>query len=140
MNSLKKHILIADSDERVLIQLEKLLEDEGFETTTASTTTETMNLLRKSHFDLLLVADHPPEINCERVLREFRPGEEAVPLLVLENLPRHPFAGAYLINLGARKIVHKWRLREVRDAVQGLIATGFGNAAKSAVAAGLKVG
>lgn len=122
MNNERKHILIADSDELALIKLEQMLEDDGFETTTAWTTTETVNLIKSGKFDLLLIADHPPELNCELVLKTIRSEGGKTPLLVLENKPRHPFSEGFLINLGARQIVHKWQIGEVRQAVEGMLA------------------
>jgi DNA-binding response OmpR family regulator len=124
MASVKKHILIADSDEQALIALERLLENEGFETTTAWSTNETMDLLGRDAFDLLLVADHPPELNCETVLRKTLEKWPLVPTVVLENKPRHPFAEPYLMNLGAAKIVHKWQAQEVKDTVTGMLGSG----------------
>ncbi|HWR16245.1 MAG TPA: response regulator [Terriglobales bacterium] len=126
MNLGKKHVLIADSDERALIALEHLLEDEGFDTTTAWSTSETVDLLEKKSFDLMLVADHPPELNCEAVLRKAKSEGRHVPLLVLENKPRHPFAEPYLMTLGARKIVHKWKAEEVKKAVTGTLNSSRG--------------
>lgn len=120
----RKHILIADNDELALIKLERMLEDDGFDTTTAWTTSETVDLLTKGKFDLLLVADHPPELDCELVLRRVRSGGSNVPLLVLENKPRHPFSGPFLLELGARQIVHKWQIGEVKQAVEGTLAQG----------------
>ena len=53
MNIQRKHILIADSDEQSLIELERLLQDEGFETTTAWNTSDTVELLHRGQFDLV---------------------------------------------------------------------------------------
>jgi DNA-binding response OmpR family regulator len=133
MAGVKKHILIADSDEQTLIELERLLQDEGFETTTAWTTSETVDLLTNEQFDLLLVADHPPELNCEQVLRRRHAGGAKVPLVVLETEPRHPFAEPYLVTLGADSFVQKWRTGDVKSVVLGILNLGSG-ASKSAVA------
>jgi DNA-binding response OmpR family regulator len=140
MNSVRKHILIADSDELVLIHLERMLQDDGFETTTAWTTSQTVELIGKQQFDLLLVADHPPELNCETVLRQTRSQGGKVPLVVLENSPRHPFAEPFLMNLGASRIVHKWQPGAVKEAVQGMLVPGAGVVAQSAVAGAPKLG
>jgi DNA-binding response OmpR family regulator len=139
MNSARKHILIADSDERALIELERLLQDEGFETTTAWSTSDTVELLTNKQFDLLLVADHPPELNCEQVLRRRREAGAQVPLIVLETKPRHPFAEPYLVTLGASNFVQKWQKGDVKSMVHGML--GFGVvASKSAVAGTMKLG
>jgi DNA-binding response OmpR family regulator len=133
VSSSRKHILIADSDEQILIELERLLQDEGFETTTAWSTSATVELLTNGKFDLLLVADHPPELNCEQVLRLRRQSGAQAPLVVLETGPRHPFAEPYLITLGASSFVHKWRQGDVKNVVLGILSDGP-SATKSAVA------
>lgn len=133
MNALRKHILIADCDEETLIELERLLQDEGFETTTAWSTPVALELVTKGQFDLLLVADHPPELNCEQVLRLKRQFGTKTPLVVLETGPRHPFAEPYLFTLGASKIVHKKHGAEVKNVVLGMLGDGP-SASKSAVA------
>jgi DNA-binding response OmpR family regulator len=139
MNAAKKHILIADSDEQALIALEHLLENQGFDTITAWTTNQAMDFLQHDKFDLLLVADHPPEVNCELVLRKTRQ-ESQTPLVVLENLPRHPFAEPYLMTLGATKIVHKWQHDEVRSTVAGMLNPSTAISVKSGVASAANLG
>jgi DNA-binding response OmpR family regulator len=139
MKAPKKHILIADSDEQALIELEQLLEDEGFETTTAWSTSDMVNLLGQREFDLLLVADHPPEVNCEVVLRLERAKGAKVPVVVLETKPRHPFAEPYLVTLGASNFVQKWQKGDVKTVVHGILDLG-GGASKSAVAGTMNLG
>jgi len=138
MNQAKKRILISDCDEEVLISLEHTLEDAGFDTTTACTTGEAIRLLGQREFDLILAADHPPELSCELLLRNLQTG--GIPLVALENQPRHPFAEQYLLSLGARRIVHKWRPDEVQSVVQELLITQSGEVTKSAVAGTAKLG
>jgi DNA-binding response OmpR family regulator len=139
MNIQKKHILIADSDEQALIELEQLLQDEGFETTTAWNTSDTVELLSHKHFDLLLVADHPPELNCEQVLKTRRQAGTQTPLVVLETRPRHPFAQPYLLTLGASQFVQKWQKGDIKSVVLGMLGRGF-SASKGAVAGTMKLG
>lgn len=56
-------ILIVDDDERVLIELERLLESEGYSTATAWGGREALALARKNHFDLLLVNEHVTDVD-----------------------------------------------------------------------------
>src|SRR3954462_9964606 len=134
----RKHILIADSDEDFLIELEHLLEDEGFATTTAWSTSATVDLLTHHQFDLLLVADHPPELNCEQVLRLKREAGTNVPLVVLETMPRHPFSEPYLVTLGAANFVQKRHPADIKSLVHGMLDLG-NSASKSAVAGTLNL-
>ena len=137
MNNARKRILISDCDSEILIALERMLEDEGFDTTTACSTEETLLLLQSRDFDLVLVADHPPEIDCERVLHSVA---GSTPVVATENVPRHPFAEELLLSRGARRVVHKWEQQEVHDAVNDVLFGRCGEMAKSAVAATGQVG
>jgi DNA-binding response OmpR family regulator len=138
MNYAKKRILISDCDAELLISLERVLEDEGFDTTTVCTTNETVRLLHGRAFDLALIADHPPELNCEAILRDMVPG--GTQIIALENRTRHPFAEPYLLSLGARRIVHKWDSSEVLRAVKEALAGNSTESTKSGVAAAAKLG
>lgn len=138
MNQARKRILISDCDAEVLIVLEHVLEDAGFETTTACTIDETLRLLGQKQFDLVLAADHPPELNCEILLHRSKTG--GPPVVALESRPRHPFVESYLLALGAKRIVHKWEPQEVQDAVRELLINQAGEGAKSAVAGTAKLG
>ena len=138
MNQARKRILISDCDAEVLIALEHVLEDAGFDTTTACTIEETLRLLGQKQFDLVLAADHPPELNCEVLLHRSKSG--GPPVVAMENLPRHPFVESYLLALGAKKIVHKWEPQEVQAAVRELLVLQPVEGAKSAVAGTAKLG
>ena len=119
---MRKRLLIVDNDEKVLIALERALEQEGYETEIAWDLPEGLDVLAGSYFDLLLVGDHPPELNCERVLKVLARERIATPVVVMHSAARHPFAEAYLRHLGASGVVCKWNDREVADAVQNCVA------------------
>ena len=138
MKDTRRRILISDCDPELLMTLERVLEDNGFNTTTVCTTSETVRLLQGKSFDLALIADHPPELNCAAVLKGSHPG--GTPIVALENRPRHPFAEPYLLSLGVRKIVHKWDSSEVLRAVKEALASRAVDKAKTAVAATAKLG
>jgi len=135
MNHARKRILISDCDAEVLITLEHVLEDDGFDTTTASSTDETLRFLKQGQFDLILAADHPPEVDCEQLLRD-----STAPVVAMENKPRHPFAESYLLSLGARRIVNKWQREEVETAVNDVLSVQAREAAKRAVAGTANLG
>jgi DNA-binding response OmpR family regulator len=83
MQQSPKHILILDSDETILIELERVLEDAGFRTTTTWNTLDVTKRLDQGEFDLLMVADHPPEVSCELILKQGRQKGSDIPLVVL---------------------------------------------------------
>ena len=58
-------ILIVDDDERVLIELERLLEGEGYSTATAWSGREALALSEKASFDLLLVDEHVADVDFD---------------------------------------------------------------------------
>jgi DNA-binding response OmpR family regulator len=74
MKQTRKRILLADCHEDVLITLEKMLEDAGFETTTAWTAKEALRLLDSTAFDLALVNEYLPDAECEEVLKAIQKG------------------------------------------------------------------
>jgi len=66
-------ILIVDDDAEVLIALERILESEGYSTTTAWSGRDALTLADRIHFDLLLVDEYLSDLDatalCEELLR-----------------------------------------------------------------------
>lgn len=118
----RKKILIVDNDEDVLIALERALEEQGFETITAWDLPEGLGLLATTGFDVLLIGDHPPELNCERVLKLLRREEVKVPCVIMHTAARHPFSEEYLRYLGASGIACKWSEEEVTSEIHRCLA------------------
>ncbi len=119
---MRKRILIVDNDEKVLIALERALEQEGYDTQTAWDLPEGLEAIAEGGFQLLLVGDHPPELNCERVLKVLARERLNLPVIVMHSRPRHPFAEAFVRFLGAAAVVCKWNEAQVIDAVAGCFA------------------
>jgi len=113
MGGVRKKILILDHDERVLIDLERILEDEGFETTTTWDLRKASDLLAHRDFDLLLLGEHPPEVRCAEFLKTLRSRQISPSYIVLETAARHPFEGQYLCWLGAYAVMPKWKYRDI---------------------------
>ncbi len=136
---MRNRILIVDNDEKVLIALERALEQEGYETQTAWDLPEGLDVLADGGFNLLLVGDHPPELNCERVLKVLHREGVNLPVVVMHSKPRHPFSEAFITHLGAAGVVCKWNERQVVDTVRncfGIPAQSVPAQAKRAAAAG----
>ena len=98
----KKRILVIDDDEQVLISMECLLENEGYETTLAWSGQEGLSLLRLKAFDLVLLDDYLRDIEHEEIFNAIR-GMQAQPLIILMPETRRSF-----IDQGASAIVRKW--------------------------------
>jgi len=103
----KKRILVIDDDEQVLISLERLLENEGYETTVAWGGQEGLSLLRSKVFDLVLLDDYLRDIEHEEILNAIC-GIEAQPLIILTESSLMPETRRHFIDLGAAGIVCKW--------------------------------
>ena len=69
MNTSRKRVLIADCHEEVLIALEKMLEEMGFDTTTVWTAKDALRLIDSEVFDLVLVNEYLPDADCEDLLK-----------------------------------------------------------------------
>ncbi len=72
MDVQRKTILIVDDDEQVLIELEQLLENQGYNTTTAWSGREGLELLRSRPFDFVLLDGDLPDLSSEELIRQAR--------------------------------------------------------------------
>src|SRR5690348_10914774 len=70
METQRKTILIVDDDEQVLIDLERLLEDQGYDTTTAWSGREALQLLQSKSFDFVLLDGDLPDLSREELMRQ----------------------------------------------------------------------
>ncbi|MFB3814266.1 MAG: hypothetical protein ACE14L_09145 [Terriglobales bacterium] len=100
-----RRILLLHTDEQVLMDLERTLEDMGVETATTWDVAEALKLAQARHFDLLLVGDHPPEISASEVLRELQCARAATPCVVLQG-GRQRFEPEYFYSLGASGVIN----------------------------------
>ncbi len=123
MDQVRKNILILDQDEKVLIELEGLLESEGFETTTTWYLNEAVDLLAHRVFDLVLVGDHPPQVRCSALLKMLRSRENRPPCIVLQTASRYPFEAEYLCWLGAYAVSAKSKHRDLVSRIRECLST-----------------
>lgn len=114
MNRLRHKILIVDHDDRVLIDLERVLQEEGFDTTTTWDPREAVTLLKFQKFELLLVGDHP---QFTPVRRECCSRLKDTRWIVLQSAPVHPFVAPYSLWLGAYSVLPKWNSDELISAI-----------------------
>jgi DNA-binding NtrC family response regulator len=116
MNARPKRILVLDASEHVLINLERLLEEKGFDTTTTWDMHDALEGLARRHYDLLLVGEHPPAVDAGEILRQLQYKRLNTPTLVL--LPEvYPFEPEYLYSLGACEVLAEWQYSEVVEHV-----------------------
>jgi DNA-binding response OmpR family regulator len=117
MKTPRKKVLVADCHEEVLIALEKMLEDAGFDTTTVWTARDALKLVDSQVFDLVLVNEYLPDAECEDLLKALRKRGARMPCIVMQ--PSAPeitdFAG--LQALGARHLVCKYSYRHIVEVI-----------------------
>ncbi len=114
----RKRVLIVDTDETVLISIERLLEEEGIDTTTTWDVREALAMLRSKRYDALVLAEHPPEISCGHILRQLRKSGDWTPAIVMQSAPRHPFETVYLQSLDTYAVVPKRDGNAIASAVR----------------------
>lgn len=119
----RKRILVADCHEDVLIFLEKLLEDAGFDTTTVWTAKDALRLLDSHLFDLVLVNRYLPDAKCEQLLKELSKRGESIPCIVMLPSPPEMTDFASLEALGARDVVCKHAYRHIVETVGECLAS-----------------
>ena len=132
MNARRYRILVLASEEQLLIDLQAVLENFGFDTTTTWDTAEAMQLARSRHFDLWLVGDHPPQVTGSEILRELQCSRLSVPCLVLQSRCS-AFSSEYFYSLGASGVIPDGGANDVGRSVQNYFMT-------RAAAAGRKAG
>jgi len=119
----KKRILVIDDDDRVLLSLECLLENEGYATTTAWSGQEGLAMLRANVFDLVLLDDYLRDIEHEEIFGEIRAMANR-PLVILTESSLTPETGRYFMHLGAAAIVRKWApCEEIAEVVRNCFSS-----------------
>jgi DNA-binding response OmpR family regulator len=122
MKTARKRILVADCHEEVLIVLEKLLEDAGFDTTTVWTAQEALRLVDSQTFDLALINEFLPDAECEDLLRAFHKKGAQVRCIVMQPSAPEITDIRGLHNLGACDVVCKRAYQQVVEAVNKCLA------------------
>jgi DNA-binding response OmpR family regulator len=64
MNRERPHVLICDADPDILIHLEQVLEDAGFDTTSTWNAADLERLLAHGSFQFLIIGDHALANGC----------------------------------------------------------------------------
>jgi CheY-like chemotaxis protein len=118
MKASRKKLLIADCHEDVLIILEKLLEDAGFDTTTVWTAHEALKLADSHVFDLVLVNEYLPDAECEDVLRALQKRGRQIPCIVMQPSAPELIDFSRFEGLGATEIVCKHCFRRIVEIVR----------------------
>jgi hypothetical protein len=71
MDERLRRVLILDTDPDTLLSLQRVLEHANFDTTISWDETEARRLLAGGSFDLIIIGDHPPELDAAAILHDF---------------------------------------------------------------------
>jgi DNA-binding response OmpR family regulator len=100
-------ILIADNDEDVLMELERVLEDEGYDTAVTVSREAAFQVLSTGVFDLLVLDDYLSDQHCVLVLTHFRrAGIQPIVVVTYHRLPSYT-EREQLRSLGVSTMVNK---------------------------------
>jgi DNA-binding response OmpR family regulator len=115
-------LLIADNDEGVLIELERVFEDEGYATTTVLTREEVSSLLCNGEYDLVVLDDFFSDGDSVDVLTNIQRSGMRPLIVVTFNRYPAPDQRARLRELGVSAFVDKLAHPEIVDIVRHLLA------------------
>jgi DNA-binding response OmpR family regulator len=85
--------------------MERCLEDNAFDTTSTWEIREALYRLDVFVYDLIVVGDHPPDVDARRLLQKLRTTHRRTPALVCLPTSRHPFEHDYFLSIGAAAVV-----------------------------------
>ena len=109
----KRHrALLLDTDPDTLVTLQHALEEAGIDATVTWDEVEACQLIENAPFDLILVGDHPPELNAGAILDDLNLRATCPPVLILRGIFGEKDA-EYFRRLGAVGVVPKRNARAV---------------------------
>jgi len=117
VKSLRPKVLIVDHQEEILIAFERLLEDEGFDTTTVWTGLDALKTVCGREFDLILLAEYLPDMDAEGFMRELRRAGRDMPCVVMQSAETQSAETHGIRTAGAVEVVCKRSPTEVLKAV-----------------------
>jgi DNA-binding response OmpR family regulator len=82
----RRRALIIDTDPDTLITLQHVLEEADIDATVTWDETEACQLIETTPFDLLLIGDHPPELNAAAILDDLSLRGACPPVLILRGV------------------------------------------------------
>ena len=114
-------VLILDTDPHTLITLQHALEKAEIDTTITWDETEACQVLETSHFDLILVGDHPPELDAAAILDDLSFRGTCPSVLILRTVISEKDTECFR-RLGAIGVVPKQEPLAVLDQVTKALA------------------
>jgi CheY-like chemotaxis protein len=84
----RKAVLLLDFDADLLISLERLLEDSGFNCTSTWNVEQAYALMETGVFDFLVIGHRPPQLDADEILADLRLAGMRFGSFILGNLKR----------------------------------------------------
>ena len=122
MKKRPRRTLILDTDPDTLITLQHVLEDGDIDAIITWDEAEACQLLADAPFDLILIGDHPPELNAAAIIDDLSLRGICPPVLILGGIFGEKDAECFR-RLGAIGVVPKRNLHAVLDQVTKAFAT-----------------
>ena len=96
MNTIRPAVLVVDHKDEYLIELQRLLENKGFDTTVAWSGQDALNAAFAAKFDLILINDYLPDMDFEEFSRKLyrTVGDTRCIILHPQHLSQESKAGA----------------------------------------------
>jgi DNA-binding response OmpR family regulator len=114
--------LILDTDPDTLIALQHVLEEAEIDATITWDEAEACQLIETAPFDLMLIGDHPPELNAAAMLDDLSLRETCPPILILRGIVSARDT-EYFRRLGAVGVIPKRDPIAVLEQVTRALAT-----------------
>jgi DNA-binding response OmpR family regulator len=118
----RRRALLLDTDPDTLITLQHALEEVDIDATVTWDEVEASQLIETTPFDLLLLADHPPELIAAAILDDLSRRGTCPPTLILRGMLGERDA-EYFCRLGAIGVVPKRDTFTVLEQVTRALAT-----------------
>ena len=112
----RRRALLLDTDPDTLITLQHALEEAGVDATVTWDKVEACQLIKTAPFDLILVEDHPPELNAVTILDDLSLRGTGPRVLILRRIVGEEDA-EYFRRLGAIGVVPKRNAHAVLEQV-----------------------
>jgi DNA-binding response OmpR family regulator len=117
----RRRALLLDTDPDTLITLQHALEEADIDATVTWDEMEACQLIEATPFDLILVGDHPPELNAAVILDDLSLRGTCPPVLILRGVFGEKDA-EYFRRLGAIGVVPKRDAQAVLEHVTRVLA------------------
>jgi len=117
----RKQILLVDNEEDVLVLLEHALETEGYETTTAWSGRQALELLARRSFDLVVLDDQLSDFCAEELLKQLHSCSRSIPVIVTQNPGAPPSTAERYLSLGACRVALKRSPHQIQACVDQVL-------------------